>query len=68
VVAATTVQGKATDITGLGAVSGAQLGVGLSGYAKTPMEKAVRIAIQEAVNFLVSKTPAEYYQFTDAVR
>lgn len=66
IVAATSVQGKATDIAGLGAIAGPSLGVGLSGYAKTPMEKAVRIAIQEAVNFVVNKTPGRYYRYTEA--
>lgn len=66
VVAATSVQGKATDFAGLGAISGPDLGVGLSGYARTPMEKAVRIAINEAVNFVVGKTPAQYYRYTEA--
>lgn len=65
VLAATSVQAKATDIAGLGALAGPELGVGLSGYARTPMEKAVRIAIQEAVRFVVSKTPAQYYRYTD---
>ncbi|HBH01898.1 MAG TPA: hypothetical protein DDZ42_08250 [Candidatus Rokubacteria bacterium] len=65
VVAATSVQGKATDIAGLGAISGPDLGVGLSGYSRTPMEKAVRIAINEGVNFVVSKTPAQYYRYTE---
>lgn len=66
VVAATSVQGKAADIAGLGAIAGPSLGVGLSGYAKTPVEKAVRIAIQESVNFVVGKTPAQYYRYTEA--
>ncbi len=65
VVAVTSVEGKATDIAGLGAIAGTDLGVGLSGYAKTPMEKAVRVAIQEAVKEIVSKTPAQYYRYED---
>lgn len=65
IVAATSVEGKATDIAGLGALAGPDLGVGLSGYAKTPMEKAVRLAIQKAVGFVVSKTPAQYYRHVD---
>lgn len=65
ILAATSVEGKATDIAGLGTLAAGALGVGLSGYAKTPMEKAVRIAIQEAVNFVVSKTPAQYYRHAE---
>lgn len=68
VVAATSVQGKATDIAGLGSLAGGNLGVGLSGYARTPMEKAVRVAIQEAVNFVVGKTPAQYYRYTEGAQ
>lgn len=64
IVAATSVQGEATDIAGMGSLGGANLAVGLSGYAKTPMEKAVRIAIQEAVKFVVSKTPVQYYRYS----
>jgi curli biogenesis system outer membrane secretion channel CsgG len=66
VVAATSVEGKATDIAGMAAFGGS-LGVGLSAYAKTPMEKAVRDCIKEAVKFVVGKTPQQYYRFRDKV-
>lgn len=68
IVAATSVEGEATDIAGVGALAGGNLGVGLSGYAKTPMEKAIRIAIQEAVKFIVSKTPTQYFRYTDEIQ
>ena len=65
ILAATTVEGKATDIAGgigFGIGGGAsQLGVGLGGYAKTPMEKAIRLAIKAGVNFIAGQTPAQYY-------
>jgi uncharacterized protein YgiM (DUF1202 family) len=32
------------------------------GYSKTPMEKAIRIAVEESVKLIVAKTPAEYYR------
>ena len=66
ILAAVTVEGTATDIAGMTAfqVGGGytELGVGLAGYKKTPMEKAVRIAIREAVNFIAAQTPAEFYR------
>ena len=56
------VEGKATDIGGLtGGVAGPLAGV-FGGYSKTPMEKAIRISIEEAVRLIVTKTPAEYYR------
>jgi hypothetical protein len=39
-----------------GVLSGA-----FSGYSKTPMEKAIRIVIDEAVKLIVAKTPKQYY-------
>ena len=56
------VEGKATDIAGLGSMSGSRLGGSLGGYSNTPMEKAIRIAIEEAVKLIVAKTPSEYYR------
>jgi hypothetical protein len=32
-----------------------------SGYSKTPMEKAIRICIDEAVKLIEAKTPKQYY-------
>jgi curli biogenesis system outer membrane secretion channel CsgG len=66
ILAATTVEGSATDIGGMGgfAIGGGltELGIGLGGFAKTPMEKAVRITLREAVNFIASQTPAQYFR------
>jgi curli biogenesis system outer membrane secretion channel CsgG len=68
IVAATSVEGSATDVSGLGALGGAvgggALGGALGGWSKTPTEKALRICIQKAVEFIVSKTPAQYYHYT----
>jgi curli biogenesis system outer membrane secretion channel CsgG len=66
VVAATSVEGKAQDFD-LGGVlggygSGVALGAGLGGWSKTPMEKALRIALNEAVNFVSSQTPTTYFR------
>jgi curli biogenesis system outer membrane secretion channel CsgG len=65
VLAATTVEGEATDMN-LGALLGGYgsagaLAGGLSGWKNTPTEKALRVCIQEAVNFIVAKTPQKYY-------
>jgi curli biogenesis system outer membrane secretion channel CsgG len=56
------VEGKATDIEGMTGLSGGVLSGAFSGYSKTPMEKAIRICIDEAVKLIVAKTPQEYYR------
>jgi len=61
ILAATSIQGEARDAS-LGGILGANhIGIGLGGYKNTPTEKAIRICIQEAVNYISSQTPAEYY-------
>lgn len=59
IVATTTVVGKATDVGGgVGTVIGGgstRLPIGLAGFQKTPMEQAIRVCIDEAVNFIASK-------------
>jgi curli biogenesis system outer membrane secretion channel CsgG len=66
IVAATSVEGKATDFALGGALAGAggggALGGALGGWSKTPTEKALRLCLQEAVKFVVSKTPQTYYR------
>jgi curli biogenesis system outer membrane secretion channel CsgG len=67
IVAATSVEGEATDFALGGALAGAgsggALGGALGGWSKTPTEKALRICLQEAVKFIVSKTPQTYYHY-----
>jgi curli biogenesis system outer membrane secretion channel CsgG len=67
VVSATSVEGSATDVNlgGAlgGAVGGGALAGALGGWSKTPTEKALRICIQKAVDFVVSRTPAQYYHY-----
>lgn len=66
VLAATRVQGQATDISGgLGAgfFGSWALGVGLGGYANTPMEKAIRICIIEAVRYISQTIPPTLYKY-----
>ncbi len=66
IVAAVSVEGEATDVNlgGAlgGAISGGALHGSLGGWKNTPIEKALRICIQKAVQFIVSKTPAVYYR------
>jgi curli biogenesis system outer membrane secretion channel CsgG len=62
ILASEQVEGKATDIGGLGGLGGGGLAGVFGGYSKTPMEKAIRVAIDEAVKIVVAKTPAEYYR------
>ena len=67
IVAATSVEGEATDFALGGALAGAgsggALGGALGGWSKTPTEKALRLCIQEAVKFIVAKTPTTYYHY-----
>ncbi len=67
VLAATRVEGTASAISagGLlgGVVGSTPLGGGLNAYAKTPMEKAIRQCIYEAVKFIINNTPKEYFKY-----
>jgi len=67
ILAATTVEGKSTDFGGgLGAAIGGgttRMPFGLGGWQKTPMEKAIRVCIHKAVQFVVSRTPGRYYHY-----
>ncbi|HEY6000085.1 MAG TPA: CsgG/HfaB family protein [bacterium] len=63
ILAAQTVEGRAQDIGGLGAIAPGPLAIGFGAFAKTPMEKAIRVCIQTAVNFIAQQTPAQYYHY-----
>ena len=66
VLAATRVQGQATDISAgfmAGFFGGWALGGGLRVYANTPMEKAIRICVIEGVRYISQKVPANYYKY-----
>ncbi|MBI4706610.1 MAG: hypothetical protein HY761_01615 [Candidatus Omnitrophica bacterium] len=66
VLSATSVQGQASDISGMagiGLFGGGVLGDGLGGYANTPMEKAIRICIVEAVRYVSQATPVNYFKY-----
>ncbi|MFH1889189.1 MAG: CsgG/HfaB family protein [Candidatus Omnitrophota bacterium] len=60
------VQGQASDVAG-GIMSGFfgnwGLGIGLSAYANTPMEKAIRVCIINAVRDISQTIPASYYKY-----
>ena len=66
VLASMRVQGQASDVSG-GFMSGSlgnwALGSGLSAYANTPMEKAIRICIGEAVRYISQTIPPGYYKY-----
>lgn len=67
IVAATSITGRSTDVAGgLGTAIGGgrwRTGIGLGAYRNTPVEKAVRVCIIKAVQFVVSRTPAQYYHY-----
>ncbi len=64
----TTVEGKASSfkIGGLGGGWGSAgfLGAGLSVYKNTPMEKAIRVMIEKAVNYIATQTPPSYFRYS----
>lgn len=66
ILAATSVEGEATDVNLGGLIGGyggsGALAAGLGGWKNTPMEKAMRICIQKAVEFIAAKTPQRYYR------
>ena len=66
VLVAVRVQGQASDISGgfmAGFFGGWVLGGGLSAYANTPMEKAIRICIIEGVRHISQAVPVNYYKY-----
>jgi curli biogenesis system outer membrane secretion channel CsgG len=62
IVAATTVVGDAKSFAAGGATRIGALPVALGGFSKTPIEQAIRVCIQAAVDHIVSKTPQNYYR------
>jgi len=65
VVQAASIKGEAKDVSfgGLGGGIGGGMALlgGLEVYQNTPMEKAVRVCIAEAVKFVATNTPQEYF-------
>lgn len=62
IVSAGSVEGDATNIGLGGGTHVGSLPISMRGFANTPIEKAIRVCVQEAVNFVVSKTPRSYYR------
>jgi curli biogenesis system outer membrane secretion channel CsgG len=67
IVSATSVEGRATDLaadifTRVGGGS-SRMGIGLAGYRNQPMEKAIRVGLAKAVQFIVAQTPPVYYRY-----
>jgi uncharacterized protein YgiM (DUF1202 family) len=62
------VEGKATDIGGIGGMGGGGLAGVFGAYSNTPMEKAIRVAIEETVRLIIAKTPPEYFRESSGVK
>lgn len=65
IVAATSVAAEAHGFGGHGGAGSIHEGLAgsLGGYKNTPMETAIRAAIQEAVTFITTKTPPTFYRY-----
>lgn len=67
VLAATRVEGEGKDVNigaGLAVLTGSGgMGGGLGGFAKTPMEKAIRTCIYNAVKYIAENTPKSYMKY-----
>lgn len=59
------IKGQASDLSGIteGALGNLRLNKELSGYANTPMEKAIRICVFEAARNIAETVPASYYKY-----
>ncbi len=55
------IRGRATDFGGSTGKGGGVLPKAFKDFSKTPMEKALRIAVEESASFIVAKTPPESY-------
>jgi curli biogenesis system outer membrane secretion channel CsgG len=64
VVAASTLTGSAQDVGA--AVKENQFGLSLAAYAKTPMGEAMQAAIDQAVTFLLARTPTQTAAYQQA--
>jgi curli biogenesis system outer membrane secretion channel CsgG len=66
VIATTRLKGQASDSAGINSISllgNIALGENLSKYARTPMEKAIRICIIEAVRYIAQNVPPSYFKY-----
>jgi curli biogenesis system outer membrane secretion channel CsgG len=65
VLATEKVKGKATDVAGTSGKHGGLPEV-FKDFSKTPMEKAIRAAVDESASFIIAKTPPEAYRVLPA--
>ncbi|MFW6124124.1 MAG: CsgG/HfaB family protein [Acidobacteriota bacterium] len=63
IVSAASVEGDAKSFGLGGSTRVGSLPVSLGGISNTPMEKAIRACIQEAVDYIITKTPQSYYRY-----
>jgi len=63
IVAVTTVKGSSTNVRLGGSDTSSSLPTTLQGYKNTPVEAACRKMIREAVKYIVTRTPKDYYHF-----
>lgn len=68
VIATERMRGKAADIGGTTGRSGGGLSEVFKDFSKTPMEKAIRMAIEESASFVVAKTPPESYRVLPVIQ
>jgi len=68
VIATERMRGKAADIGGTAGRSGGGLSEVFKDFSKTPMENAIRMAIEESASFVVAKTPPESYIFPPVIQ
>ena len=61
------VRGKATEFGGVIGKGGGKLPEVFKDFSKTPMEKAIRIAIEDSTSFIVAKTPPESYRVSPII-
>ncbi len=68
IISATTVEGKASQwkvgTGGAGVFGNMALGAGLEVYKNTPMEKAIRVMIEKAVQAIAKMVPENYYRYS----
>jgi len=62
IVAAASVEGDAKSFGLGGATRVGSIPVALGGLSKTPVEQAIRVCIQKAVEYIVAQTPDQYYR------
>lgn len=61
ILVATSVKGTASDYNLGGMLVGSKVGGNLGTYSRTPIEKAIRVCLSEAVNVIINKTPPRYF-------